>query len=122
MENQNQIDPNVMKDLEFAGVNFERRTRMMLMALALARQGLARGEIKDALDEFSDKMEWELVSQNDTFWITHLALQKVRQDEYDVAQASLPVPQPDELIVVRLDEVTPEPVRWLWTGKFRWGG
>ena len=121
MENQNQIDPNVMKDLEFAGVNFERRTRMMLMALALARQGLARGEIKDALDEFSDKMEWELVSQNDTFWITHLALQKVRQDEYDVAQASLPVPQPDELIVVRLDEVTPEPVRWLWKGKIPLG-
>src|SRR6188768_3505869 len=103
MENQNQIDPNVMQDLEFTGVNFERRTRMMLMALALVRQGLARGEIKDALDEFSDKMEWELVSPNDTYWITHLALQKIRQAEYDNVQASLPVPQPDELVVVRLD-------------------
>ena len=121
MENQNRVDPNVLQDLEFTGVNLERRTRMMKMALELVRQGLARGEIKDALDEFSDKMEWELVSPNDTYWITHLALQKIRQAEYDNSQASLPVPQPDELIVVRLDEVTPEPVRWLWAGKIPLG-
>ena len=121
MQNQEQPDPDVMSDIEFSGVDLDRRGRLMAMALEMLKQGMTRGEVKDALEEFIDRMGWELVSPNDPTWITHSACQERDQVEDANRAASQPVAVPDELEVRSFAGMLREPVRWLWDGKIPLG-
>ena len=86
----------------------------------LLQEGLSSEEVKEALQRFIMSKKWRS-RMNDPFWITHTAEAKLRKIENAKWEAGKPSEEPDELQLVQLADVTPEPVRWLWGGKIPLG-
>lgn len=116
MENQAQTTGDLASDIELSGVNLERRGRAEALAMRLLQAGLSTPEVEDAVRQFFENSGWP-VSMSDPVFITDTARIKLLKAE--VAQGS--AEEPDELLVVELADVTPEPVRWLWAGKIPLG-
>ena len=120
MENTAQAAGNVASDVEISEVNLEQRAHLEGLAFHLLQEGLSSEEVKEALQRFIMSKQWR-ARMNDPFWITHTAQAKLRKIEQAKWEAGQTAPESDELQVVQLAEVTPEPVRWLWAGKIPLG-
>jgi len=120
MENQAQATGQMASDVETSQVNLEQRAHLETLALHLLQEGLSADEVKEALQRFIMSKKWRS-RMNDPFWITHTAEAKLRKIENAKWEAGKPAEEPDELLVVELADVTPEPVRWLWGGKIPLG-
>ena len=107
-------------NLELYGVRLDQRNELVAFVEQLFREGLSFHEVKAPLILYIRSKRWPECSQVELVGIM-LSADKRRWEAKAKQAAALQVEPPRELREVSLDDVKPEPVRWLWPGKIPLG-